>query len=52
MIRIYCERDYLSGQEKIKYAKLLSVIIGKLKELRAVIKNETEIEVDYSITMK
>jgi len=53
MIKILCERDYLSGCEKMQYAKAISMIIRELKELQAAIKKEIGmVEVDYSITIK
>ncbi len=53
MIKILCERDYLSGYEKIQYAKAISMIIRELKELQSAIKKEIGmVEVDYSITIK
>ena len=53
MIKILCKRNYLSGYEKMQYAKAISMIIRELKELQAVIKEEIAmIEVEYSITIK
>lgn len=52
MIKIHCERDYLAGWEKMKYAKAMRVIIKQLKEFQVAIKEEKGIEVNCLIIMK
>ncbi len=52
LIKILCEKDYLSGYEKIQYAKAINLIIKALKELQSVIKKEMGVEFDYSVTIR
>lgn len=52
MIRIHCERNRLSGWEKMKYAKAMGVIIKQLREFQTAIKEEKGIEVNVLIIMK
>ncbi|MCG2706687.1 MAG: hypothetical protein L6254_03985 [Candidatus Omnitrophica bacterium] len=52
LIKIHCERDYLAGWEKTKYAKAMRVIIKQLREFQATIKEEKGIEINCLIIIK
>ena len=40
MIRISCERDWLWGWEKMAYARALGRILGQVRVMQAMLKDE------------
>ena len=52
MINICCKINYLVGLDKTKYANAVGIAIRQLREFHEKIRQEKEIEINYSILIK